>query len=318
MGKNVKGDKESTPEKGSTSKSFKKTKKAARPMSVRKIHGACANELIKKIEKVKIETPIGAPKMHATCAFIGSCNSGKTNAMINLAKTLEEYGSVNRIIVMSPTFEANEAFDEITVDKKDVYGGEHVLNNTIACVQDVEHKVKMAAKEWDAHLAYIEAWKAFADGSATMSQTNLLSNNLFKEPEEMDRPRFLLILDDLSHTGIYSKKSANKFNNMLLRHRHVYGLGLTIFMAVQNFTTGIPKVLRQNISQFYLWGTHDNTQLEAIYEQVAGGVSKEDFYAAFHYATAEPHHFLTVDLNSSGLSYLRKDFNEEIIFEDSD
>ena len=73
--------------------------------------------------------------------------------------------------------------------------------------------------------------------------------------------------------------------------------------------------MRQNIKQFYLWKTHDSTQLKSIFEQVAQGCSEEEFYKAFHFATKVKHEVLTVDLDSETGSVFRKNFNEEILFE---
>lgn len=279
------------------------------------IHGANRNELIKTIEKIKIPVPPGSFKLHTTSAFIGSCNSGKTNAMINLAEEYQKFGSFNRIIIMSPTYYNNEAFQRLEVARGDVYSGSTVLKNGIGCVTEVEMKVKKAGEDYKDYEIYKEAYIAHLRGKANLNQMTLLENNLFEPPDFIPRPSILLIMDDLSHTGVFSVSKKNDFINLLLRHRHAHDIGLSIFMAVQNFNTGIPKILRQNCKQFFIWKTHDTTQADSIYEQVACGCTKEEFTTAFEEATKEPHNFLTVDLNSSAGSVFRKNFHEQILFE---
>lgn len=282
---------------------------------LRPIPGANQNPLIKTIEKIKIPIPPGGFRMHTTMAFVGSCNSGKTNAMINLAEELQQYGSVNRIFIMSPTYESNAAWQNLKTHPQDVFTGTKVLKQGVECVRVVEETIKKLGKEYKDYEEYVQAYRACQQGTENYRQKSLVKNNGYQEPVFIERPRVLLILDDLSHTEIFSSARSNDFNNMLLRHRHVYDIGLTIMMAVQTFTTGIPKALRQNVKQFFLWRTHDTTQLTSIYEQVAQGCTKDEFFEAFRVATEVDHQFLTVDLNATGSSVFRKNFNEELILQ---
>jgi hypothetical protein len=85
-------------------------------------------------------------------------------------------------------------------------------------------------------------------------------------------------------------------------------------MLVQTFKTGIPKCLRQNIQQFFLWPTHDMSQLDSMYEEFANLCSYDDFVSMFQRCTAERHNFMTIDLNArEPLLSFRKCF-DEIIF----
>lgn len=292
----------------------KTVKSTSRPMVVKKIKGSLDNPLIKTIEKIKIKVPEGCPSLHTTAVFVGSCNSGKTNWMLNLAKKYEDFGSFNRIFVLSPTYDNNKSFDILHIEPEDVYSGKRVLDNGVECVCEVEDKIKKLAEEYAEYEIYVKAYQAWINGVATMRQQAIVERRLYAEPEYMPMPRVLLLMDDLSHTKVFSVAKDNKFINLLLRHRHIYGIGLTIFAAVQNFTTGLPKILRQNIKQFYLWKTHDSTQLKCIYEQVAQGCSEIEFYQAFDIATREPHSFLTVDLDSKSESVFRSNFDREIVF----
>ena len=48
-------------------------------------------------------------------------------------------------------------------------------------------------------------------------------------------------------------------------------------MAAQTFRSGIPLALRQNIQQYFIWPTKDETQLDAIYREVANLIDHETF-----------------------------------------
>jgi len=110
--------------------------------------------------------------------------------------------------------------------------------------------------------------------------------------------------------------------NLCLRHRHINdGIGITIFMAAQTYKTGVPKAIRQNIQQFFIFPTKDLTQMESIYEEIANLVTKEQFIALYKKATAQKHSFLTVDNNPRHpLLAFRKNFDTALIppEEDSD
>lgn len=132
----------------------------------------------------------------------------------------------------------------------------------------------------------------------------------FKRMPDIPRPSPLLIIDDMSHSDLYTPSKKNSFINLCLRHRHLFQVGLSIFMLVQTFKTGIPKCLRQNIQQFFLWPTHDMSQLESMYDEFANLCTKEDFMDMYKRATKNSHDFMTVDMNASdSLLRFRKCFD---------
>ena len=294
-------------------KTYKAFKTKRKTLKLKPIEGAKKNELIKKIEKVKIPVPDGHFRLHTVSCFIGACDSGKTNWMLRLSESLQEYGSFNRIFVFSPTYEHNGAFDILHIRPGDVYSGQRAADDGIGCIIEIDQKIQKAAEEYEEYKEYCAAYDAWIAGTATYWQNTMLENNGFEKPEFIPMPRILVIMDDLSHTNIFSVAKTNPFNNMILRHRHIHGIGVSFFIAVQNFNTGASKMIRQNTKQFFLYKTHDTTQLESIFEQVSAGATKEDFYNAFIEATKEPHNFLTVDLSASGdQPVFRKNFDEAI------
>ena len=85
-------------------------------------------------------------------------------------------------------------------------------------------------------------------------------------------------------------------------------------MLVQNYKTGIPKCLRQNVQQYFIWSTHDMSQLESMYEEFANICTLDQFLAVFREATKEKHDFLSIDLNAKDESQrFRKNFDTALV-----
>jgi len=282
-----------------------------------KIPGSIKNEgLVYK----KLKTPKVAPnlfKLHTLSAFIGPRGSGKTNAAVLLARRYLDDGSINRTFIISPTIDSNRIFDTLEAKEEDIYKNIHT------CLEDLNSilaSVKASVEEYEETKAYNNIWKRWkmyvkGKGPAlTIPEFNIMENNNFKARPKLPRPSPLLIIDDMSHSDLYTPSKKNSFINLCLRHRHLYKVGISIFMLVQTFKTGIPKCLRQNIQQFFLWPTHDMSQLDSMYEEFANLCTYEDFIHMFKKATKERHNFMTIDLNAPDpLLQFRKNFDEIII-----
>lgn len=230
------------------------------------IPGALHNEGLKykKLKTPKVRSSLF--RLHTLAAFIGPRGSGKTNAAILLARKYLHDGSLNRVFIMSPTIESNRIFDLLEPDPEDIYKNIHTC---LADLDDILGKVKVMVAEYEKVKEYNkihDKWQRFQRGKGpglTVQEFNLLENNQFKRRPELPRPAPLLIIDDMSHSDIYTPSKKNSFINLCLRHRHLFKVGISIFMLVQTFKTGIPKCLRQNIQQFFLWPTHDMSQVRA-------------------------------------------------------
>lgn len=286
---------------------------------IEKIEKGYTNELIPGIKKEKPECPPSLPQLPISLAAIGDTGKGKTNAVINLVKYYIDYGSINKVYIISPTYDNNEAFKILEAEDDDIYKGDQAQFNGGECINQILKQLKELAEDYDDYLEYCKAYAAYLKGKATLNQQTLVSNHQFQPMEFMEKPSPVIIMDDLSHTSIYSRSTDNRLNNLLLRHRHIYNIGVSLFMLVQNFKTGVPLMFRQNLKHFMLWKTHDTGQLIAIYEQVANNMSKRAFLTAFHEATkGANHHFFLIDLETDD-PYLRyrRNFDECILFEET-
>jgi hypothetical protein len=253
----------------------------------------------------KLPTPDTHPslfKLHTLAAFIGPRGSGKTNAVVLLAKKYLEDKSINRIFIISPTYDSNRIFDLLHPAPQDVFKNMH---SCLADIQTIIGEVKKMADEYEAYKEYMDIykrWKRFEKGKGPplkVHEYNRVENNNFEPLDFMPRPAPLLIIDDMSHSDLYTPSKKNSFINLCLRHRHLFKVGLSIFMLVQTFKTGIPKCLRQNIQQFFLWPTHDMSQLESMYDEFANLCTKDDFMEMYKRACSKAHDFMTVDMNAS-------------------
>jgi hypothetical protein len=137
----------------------------------------------------------------------------------------------------------------------------------------------------------------------------------FIPPYHMKHPVPCIFIDDMSHSDIYGTGRSNPLVNLSLRHRHLGGpgFGITIYFAVQTFKTGVPKALRTNCQQFFIFQGSDVSVMESMYEEFAGLCDEETFYNLYDRAVGEDpqsHDFLTVDKNASDVSMIfRKNFD---------
>ena len=235
-------------------------------------------------------------KLHTLAAFIGMRGSGKTHSMVNLTKKYLDESCFTRIFILSPTYESNPIFHILRAKREDVYTN---LQNSYQTIEDILKKCTDDSNEYDRHEEYFQAYCRYRDKKPLrMEQHVLLENNQFHPPQYIPRPSPILIIDDMSHSDIYSTSRQNPFINLCLRHRHInHGKGITIFMAAQTFRSGIPLALRQNIQQYFIWPTRDQMQLDSIYHEVANLVDEDTFKKLYTKATKDPHSFLTIDNN---------------------
>lgn len=256
--------------------------------------------------------------MHSLVTFVGRRNSGKTYSAIQLALMMKRENAINRMFIISPTFKENRFLSLLEPDEKDVYT--HIEGDqAFAALSDIEQKLEEAAAEWEKELKYdviYQKWKGNKT-ALTPREQDLMEQEAYRNPDpEGKRPKCALFLDDCSHSALFTTGRQNPLVNMSLRHRHLSGVGLTIFYALQNFKA-LTRALRLNTCQFALFKTQDKTELDALYEEVAGVVSKENFLRYFEEGTREPHDFLWVDLNQTDdRKIFRKGFDTPLYIRD--
>lgn len=255
-------------------------------------------------------------KLHTLAAFFGPRGSGKTNGAVLLALKYLQYGSFTRVFVVSPTYESNPVFEVLNVQPEDVYTD---LTTILSSISSIVSKIEEDANAYNEELAYAELYLRWVNGEElTFPEQLEIQRQNHREPEPLPKPYPLVIIDDCSHSQIYSTSRSNPFINLCLRHRHIggEGFGCSIFMLVQNFKTGVPKPIRQNLQQFFIWRTADGSQLEAMWEEFANLIDFDTFSRLYHLAVDDDkHNFLTVDMNpvQERNGHFRRNFDTTLI-----
>jgi hypothetical protein len=296
------------------------------PVTVRIPGGLPARRVVSSRVKETPPYPAHLFPLHTVAAFIGSCGSGKSHAAVSLVRDYVDHGCFSRVFVISPTFASNPCFDALShvIDMGDVYqnhGGE------ASAVSDVQRKVEEAGARYRAEAKYAAAYQRFAEHKEEPGDEALLEKENFRPPVDQDMPSMCLVIDDCSHSPIFTTSQDNPFANIVLRHRHVGGIGLSIVFCVQTYRTGVPKALRQGaIRQLCVFPTKDHTQTDALWEEVGNLVTKEKFYELYKRATkGSEHNFLLIDVNPPGTTFaerlmfrFRKNFDELLVVKDDD
>jgi hypothetical protein len=285
------------------------------------------------------ETASHLPKLHQCMIFNGKRGAGKSVAATNLLRMYKETGSMDRIIVISPTFESNiKLMEDLDIDTNDVLDPEN---------PDVIQQVKdIVNSERDMFLNYLRLkanYKAFMKQMGnrlpplqTDENEDLMLeyydeySDSFKVPEARYKcydfkpprpPVISLFIDDCMCSKMFNDRS---FPSMVTRHRHLSSLptggalGISLFIAIQSYkaSSGLPKVIRNQATSICLFRTKDRSELKQISESFSGEVDPEVFERLYDYATKDsPHDFLFVDLHKkeSQPSMFRRNFDEYII-----
>lgn len=264
--------------------------------------------------------------LHTVGVFVGSCGSGKSHAIANLVREYLDYGSYNRVYVISPTFQTNECFDLIPeIRPDDVYVN---AMDAQSAVSDIIRKIGEHARLYEAVQEYAKIhakWKRREP--ITAFEADMLERTNYEEPPNIPWPSSVIVIDDMSHSDIFNSSPGNPFINLVLRHRHVHGVGCSIFFCTQTFRTGVPRALRQGaIRQIFMFPTKDRSQTDALYEEVANLLTKEQFYSLYHSAIdGRDHGFLTIDNFPPGktsaerrLMRYRRDFDTFLVADGDD
>jgi type I site-specific restriction endonuclease len=274
-----------------------------------------------KTRKVR-ETPPDLPPYHYVINFCGARGSGKTHSAVNWAKKLQDSGSLDRIFVMSPTYYSNPIFSVLNILPEDVYGQDISM-----AMDELEDIISAVEEEGESYRKELQQKRVFEKFEKIDDINKLDDDEIFTLMDlnfEKPIPKYghykpramLLIIDDMSHSPILSNAKSNKMINLLLRNRHIggVGIGLNIFILTQSLKNGLPKVARGNLSQIVLYKSYNEDAIKDFYDEMIGHkMSYDKFKKLYEFATEQPHDFLLVDFNrKKGHPFFRKNFDTEI------
>lgn len=232
---------------------------------------------------------------------VGSTGSGKSYAVISLIKLLKREGVLSHLFLISPTASSNTIYKAILGENDVVY--DDLGPKIYQSLREIQDTMNGIADNYAKQLQYAIAFEKFVSGApiTTMDEMMLEEGGFRKIVPK--RPSFCLFIDDAQSSAIFSKNSKNPFPNLVLRSRHcAQGLGCSIMMAAQSIKNGVPKSLRLNNTHLLAFKTHNKSEIDNLYEEVAGFVSREEFERTFHFATAQKHGYLYCDMIEGRLS----------------
>jgi hypothetical protein len=281
-------------------------------------------------------------KFFQVSAFIGPMHSGKSLAIINLVKYLEDNNLTSEVFLLSPTIE-NNPFHVLDIPQDNIF---YDLNNVQDDLQKIINYMKSKIQRWKQikenmtkkqyNNRYEDVLKIYNKNlkknnkkkyiNVIFEDNNDDDDELLDEDFEMlednklldepfyykNGPVFTIILDDILGSQVISNKKSNVLNKLIANHRH---LRCNIYMAIQTFTNGIPKSLRRIIKQYYLWKFNDLGEIEHFYKEIGSAYFKsfDYFEEIYREVTNKPHTFLLLDSDPIKSEYtIRENFNSII------
>jgi len=231
-------------------------------------------------------------KLPGIFTFVGNTGSGKTYSCVALNKYFEHKKYTTRTFLVSATHPSNPIYKNLsTLDKEDVY------DPSVKALQKVLDDVKEMWKEYKEYKNYCKVYAKYMkhpDFLTVREQMSLEFHN-YEPMKAVERPRCMVIMDDVQGMGMYSQNPNNIITHMTIKHRHI---PLSMCFLVQSWT-GLPKVLRLNTTVFVLFETADIKQLTQMYESFGNLVDKEVFFHMFKVSTSRYKGFLVVDKEPS-------------------
>ena len=226
-------------------------------------------------------------------AAIGPTASGKTHLGLGLIKLMRREHSITKLYIICPSFKSNVIYQSIVKETDWVFED---LSKSFQALKEVELDCEANSEKYRRDLEYQIAYRLYTGGhTVTSAQEHLLESYRYRDVTPI-RPSPCLLIDDASHSPIFSSSNKNLLTNLVLRCRHVGdGLGLSIAMMAQTYTSGIPRALRQNLTHLALFHTESEREIKSVYAECSGQVSFEQFKQLFNHYTHKKHSYLWVD-----------------------
>jgi hypothetical protein len=259
-------------------------------------------------------------KLPALGVWSAKRGQGKTVSALNLSKDLIKQKAITRVFVISPTYmnHKNMFLDLGVHSEEDGYDD---IKNYEEALMDISRKVKGMSEEWKNEKKYNESYQKllYYPHHLTEEEIDMLETYQCREPDmgKMKVPGPLLICDDIMNSDMLSQSGKrNTFTNLCIRHRHLHGVGLSIFIISQAWK-GLPRWLRLNATFSCIGKTHDKSAIQDIADEVSNMVTPENFIKIYNEAVSgDPYNFLFIDFNPKKTeNRFRKCFNEALLLE---
>jgi len=263
---------------------------------------------------------------------VGKRGSGKTVFIVNFLRMMKEQGCLDKLILITPTYESNKAnFKGLPVDEDNI-----IDPNDPTAVQQVRSIVDAERDLLDEYYEKLDKWNELMKQIKSRRPIDEIDEDLLEEfGENMEKPKHYLdgrkpviccFVDDALGTKIYGNKSG--LSNLVILHRHLSvskalesALGITMIFATQSYKSnvyGISPTIRNNCTSIAIFKTKSEKELLGIAEEVAGFCTKEEFMDVYEQAMTEcgcgckaEHNVLFIDTAPhEGNSHFRKNMNK--------
>ena len=236
--------------------------------------------------------------------------SGKTCSMTQFLHHLNGMGKLDRLILISPTYENNKHyFQGLPLDPID-----DVLEPTLGSAQIVMDKLAEEGREYDEYYEKLKKWRKLQKdlkGNKSINSIDselllMFADDLAKKPEHRyggRKPVIVAFWDDCQNTPAFSPKS--KLSYLTIKHRHVGltkdgAIGCNLMYACQNYTSnsgGIPRTVRGNVTILCVFQNKNAKELQDISSECSGECDAATFFRLHKQATSQDYGFLTIDFN---------------------
>lgn len=227
-------------------------------------------------------------KLPGIFTFVGNTGSGKTYSCVALNRYFEDKNYTTRTFLVSATHPSNPIYKNLdTLSKEDMF------EPSVKVMNDVLEEVKKLWKDYKDYTEYCKVYRKYMNHPDFLSvkEEMLLEFHSYEPMKRVERPRCMVILDDVQGMGMYTQNPNSIITHMTIKHRHI---PLSMCFLVQSWT-GLPRVLRLNTTVFVIFDTSDMKQLIQMYESFGNLVEKEHFIQMFKKAMMTYKGFLVVD-----------------------
>lgn len=274
-----------------------------------------------------IKVPDHLMPLHGLFGFFATRGSGKSCAMSTLLKRYKEHlGEGMRVFLICPTYKSNVHLYDDIVEKEDVFE-----EASQASLDKITEIIEEEAQLWNLWKDQTMLWKEYKrqERLYLAGKRKDIDDDVLYEAVELgladredppeykygtcEHPVMFIVLDDCMSSALFNQttKVKNNLSNLAIKHRHIFTIGCTIFVALQSFKsqTGVlSRSIRNNLTCQCIWGFRDESLLDSIHEELGREISKEAFYELFDFATKDsPHDFLCIE--HGGHPRFRKNFD---------
>ena len=201
----------------------------------------------------KIHVPEHLPALHGIQIWVGRRNAGKTVAATNLIRKYMDAGAIERVILVTPTYQSNvHTFAPLKIN-----GSEDVIEPSKDAVQRIKEKLDAETKEWEEYHEKKKQYSQFMKEMRSQRSIDLLPMDqlgmwemagFFENPPKWKRAddthptRIYVLCDDVFGSPMLRMgKGMEDFTNLCIAHRHQMcsgntGYGCSIGILTQSYS----------------------------------------------------------------------------------